>query len=303
MNHLIIDGFNLAFRAHYAFINLENNKGLLTGCVYGFLTMLRSIKNRYQDCHVTITWDTASTRRKSIDPTYKANRPKFELSEQIQDLKNMVCYLNISQAEYIGEESDDVIASLTRKYTERGDKVFILTSDKDLLQLVRDGKVYVIRPKKGSVPEKIFDEEAVKTEFGVSPKDLESLLCFKGDTVDNIPGVPRVKTSCLINLIEKYKTPQSVYDHLHEETLTDFQRQSIKSSESRVFMNINLVRLRDDLDIKVKEGQANVDAISQYLNKYEIKSIDPHGYVNSFLDVACFRNRTAPAIKSYSIFD
>lgn len=303
MNHLIIDGFNLAYRSHYAFINLETPAGLLSGAVYGFLVGARTIKTKYMDCHVTIAWDTESQRRKQIDASYKANRNKFELPEQIKDLKGIFNCLNVSQAEYFGEEADDVIATLTKQYSAEGGKVFILTSDKDMLQLVRDGQVHVIRPKKGAVPERVFDEEAVKEEFGVAPKDLECLLSFKGDSVDNIPGVPRVKTACLVDLIQKYKTPQNIYDHLAEEKLTDFQRKSLSDSQARVMMNIDLVRLRDDLNVNIYDGSANEEVLGVYLNKYAIKSINPNSYVNSFMDVSCFQSRTAPAIQSYSIFD
>jgi len=302
-NHLIIDGFNLAYRSHYAFINLETPAGLLSGCVYGFLVGARSLKTKYPDCHITVAWDTESTRRKQMDPTYKANRNKFELPEQINDLKSIFQCFNASQAEYQGEEADDIISSLAKKYSDEGSKVFISTSDKDMLQLVRNGKVYVIRPKKGAVAEKVFDEEAVKELFGVGPEDMECYQSFKGDAVDNIPGVPRVKTACLIDLIQKYKTPQNIYANLDKEKLTDFQRQSLIDSEQRVYLNTGLVKLRNDLKVNVYKGSDNEDTLGLYINKYAIKSIDPSKFINSFRDVACFTTRTAPAIQSYSIFD
>jgi 5'-3' exonuclease len=303
MNHLIVDGFNLAFRAHHAFLTLQTNKGLSSGCVYGFLTTLRNVKNKYPDCHITIAWDTESTRRKASDPTYKANRPKFELSEQIQDLKNIMGCLNVSQVEYPGEEADDCIASLVKKYSDEKNQVFVYTSDKDMLQLVRDGRVIVIKPKVGIHPERIFDEAGVKEVFGVGPRDLECYQSFKGDSVDNIPGVPRIKTACLVALIEKYKTPQNIYAHLEEEKLTDFQRQSLKDSEQRVYLNSSLVRLRDDLEFNIKKGIINEENLTLLLDKYEIKSISPMSYVNVFVDATTFNKRTAPAVVTPSLFE
>jgi len=303
MNHLIIDGYNLAFRSHFAFNTLMTTRGLLSGCVYGFLVGLRAVKNKYPHCHVTIAWDTESTRRKSIDTSYKANRPRFSATEQIKDLKGIFSCLNASQCEYETEEADDVIASLIKKYTEDTNQIFIYSSDKDLLQLVKDGKVLAIHPKKGGKPERVFDEGAVKEEFGVWPRDLFCYQCFKGDSVDGVPGVPRLKISCIIPLIEKYKIPKEVYSHLEEGKLTDFQRSSLLASEKRVYLNQSLVGLRDDLEFEIKIGTPNEGFLAQYLDKYEIRAIKPNSYINVFYDAPSFTIRTAPAIKSYSLFD
>jgi DNA polymerase-1 len=303
MNHLIIDGFNLAFRAHYAFLNLQTATGLSSGCVYGFLVGVRTVKNKYPDCHITIAWDTESTRRKSIDASYKANRPKFELSEQILDLKRIFAVVNSSQSEYAGEEADDVICSLVKKYHEDNNRIFVYTADKDMLVLVRDGKVHVIRPKKGAQPERVFDEAAVKEEFGVGPRDLECLQCFMGDHVDNIPGIPRVKTSCLASLVEKYKTPQDIYAHLQEEKLTSFQRQMLTSYEDRVYTNMGLIKLRDDLELDIKQGIPNEEQLETLLNKYQIRSINPITYINTFKDASTFNYRTGPTVQCYNLFE
>jgi DNA polymerase-1 len=283
---------------------LTNSRGLPSGCVYGFLVGCKTIKNKYPDCHVTIAWDTESTRRKSIDASYKANRPQFSLTEQIVDLKGIFSNLNVSQCEYVGEEADDVIASLIRRYQDDKNRIYVYSADKDLLQLVRDGKVLAIHPKKGANPEKIFDEEAVRQEWGVSPSDLGCYQCFAGDPVDNIPGILRIKRSCLIPLIDKYKTPQEIYKHLSEEKgLTDFQRQSLIDSEQRVYLNQGLVNLRDDLELTILKGTPSEEELEKYLRKYEIRSINPNSYINVFFDASTFNMRTAPAIKSFSLFE
>ena len=303
MNHLIIDGYNLAYRSHFAFNTLMTSRGLMSGCVYGFLVSTRSIKNRFPDHHVTIAWDTESTRRRSIDASYKSDRPKFSATEQITDLKNVFSYLNVSQSEYMGEEADDVVASLVKKYSDDTNQIIIYSADKDLLQLVKDGKVVAFHPKKGGKPEKVLDEAAVKEEFGVLPRDLKCYQCFRGDSVDNVPGVPRIKTACIIPLIEKYRTPQEVYAHLGEEKLTDFQRESLVAHEQRVYLNESLVGLREDLDLVVKNGDPNEELLGQYLAKYEIRAINPNSYINVFYDAPTFNIRKAPALQSYSLFE
>src|SRR5271157_2335338 len=191
MDHLIIDGLNMAFRAHFAYYGpggtpLHTSKGVLSGCVYGFLEMTQTIKRKFPQCHVTLAWDTQSTRKKAVYAEYKANRPEFTLTDQVKDLKEIFKALNVSQTEYETEEADDVIASLVRRYKEDG-KIFVYSGDKDMLQLVEDGKVIVIAPKKdGAI---IYDESAVKKDYGVTPKDLTCYFCLRGDAVDNVPGV------------------------------------------------------------------------------------------------------------------
>jgi DNA polymerase-1 len=299
MDNLIIDGFNLAFRCHFSHAVLSTSKGLQSGCVYGFLVALRSIKNKYPQCHITIAWDSDSTRRKTVYAEYKATRPKFILGEQISDLMACLKGINVDQAMYIGEEGDDVIASLTKFLN--GVK-YIYTADKDLLQLVRDGKALVIRPKTSTGPERIYDEEAVKREFGVAPQDLACYMSLRGDTVDNVPGIPRVTSSVLAALSTTYKNPWAIYKHLSEVTLTDFQRRSIIAFEQQAYLNYQLVSLRDDLRLEISKGSPNSTLLEKCLNKYEIRSINPNTYMNIFVDKPS-NVRTGPAIISYSLFE
>ena len=114
MDHIIIDGFGLVFRSHFAFSSLQTGTGLYSGCIYGFLVSARTIKRRFPHCHVTIAWDNDPVRRKKVYASYKANRPRLGIYEQINDLKEIFSNLNVSQSDYMGEEADDVIASLVR---------------------------------------------------------------------------------------------------------------------------------------------------------------------------------------------
>jgi len=300
MDHLIIDGFNLAYRSHYGHFTSQTSLGILSGCVYGFLVSLRSVKNKFPWCHVTVAWDTDSTRKRIVYAEYKAERTRPSgISEQIQDLKTMFTLLNVSQVEYAGEEADDVIGSLVTRYLDGTNKIYIYTSDKDMLQLVKDGKVVVISPKTG----KCYDEEAVKAEWGVSPGNLPKFLCLRGDKVDNVPGVPYLKSSVIAHLSEKYKDLQEIYTHLPEEQLTDFQRQSLIAFQGQSVVNQELINLRGDLELNIQTGTANPEAFALCLNKYEIKSIKPDIYPNVFSESSSFNRRQAPVVQSYSLFE
>ena len=302
MNHLIVDGFNLAFRSHFAFGTLTTSAGVPSGCVYGFMVSLRSIKSKYPEFHITVAWDTEAKRKKEVYSDYKANRPRFDIATHISDLKSILSSMNVSQCEYLGEEADDVIATVAKRYSEDG-LVYIYSSDKDLMQLVKDGKVILIRPKVGAGEERIYDEGAVRNEFGVGPDRLACFLAFRGDPVDNVPGVERVPSKLLSRLIEKYNDPRTVYGSMANEPLTEFQRASMGKSEQQVYVNFELVRLRDDLDVAISNGTPNPDEVGKYLDKYEIRSIKADKYVGQFDRESSFLNRKSPSIKNYSLFE
>jgi len=294
MDHIIIDGFGLVFRSHFAFSNLMTQNGIYSGSVYGFLVSARAIKKRFPHCHVTIAWDNEPVRRKKVFASYKGDRPRIGVYEQINDLKEIFSNLNVSQTEYIGEEADDVIASLVKFYDDG--QVFIYSADKDMFQLVKDGRVIVIRPKRGKYEEKYFDEEAVRELFKVGSENFVCFQCFRGDKVDSVPGVPRIPSNIIASLSEKYKSPQSIYEHLDKEKLTEFQRTSLIACKDQVLLNYQLVNLRDDLNLEIMVGEPNALALVPLLNKYEINSIKAQSYVEIFIDEPSFTTRKAPAL-------
>lgn len=301
MDQIIVDGFDLAFRSHFAHSELRTSSGVYSGCVYGFLVGIRTIKKKFPHGHITIAWDNEATRKKQAYAEYKANRPRMTFSEQIRDLKGIFLNLNVTQAECPGEEADDVIASLAKQYHQ--ETVYIISSDKDLLQLVKNGKVIVIKPKRGANPEVYFDEEAVKKYMRVTPENIVNFLCFRGDTVDNIPGVPMARTKLLVYLIEKYKDIDTIYENIEKEEMTDFQRSSLQSFREHVKINYKLVRLEDNLSLHIKTGTTNPDVFSDYLKKYDIKSIDTDSYIAMLKSESDFSYRKGPAVRSYSLFD
>lgn len=302
MDHLIIDGFGLVFRSHFAFSKLVTGSGLYSGSVYGFLVSAKTLKKRFPHAHMTIAWDNDPVRRKKVSSTYKANRPRIGIYEQINDLKEIFSNLHVSQSEYIGEEADDVIASLVNIYSEG--HVYIYSADKDMLQLVKDGHVTVIKPKRGRYEEKFFDEEGVRELFKVSAENFVCYQCFRGDNVDNVPGVPRLPSTVIASLAEKYKTPEAIYENLSSEKLTDFQRTSLMECREQVLLNHQLVHLRTDLNLEIITGKPNPDALVPLFKKYEINAVKAASYADAFVDEPTFTTRRAPAVVSYpSLFE
>jgi DNA polymerase-1 len=291
MNRFVIDGFNLAFRAHYAFQTLMTSTGILSGCLYGFLNTLKSLRAKYSACEFVVVWDSYAKRKKDLFPEYKANRNHFNIDSPIKDLKSALKCLKVTQVEAPGEEADDVIATVCQNVDGI---VYIYSSDKDLLQLVKDGKVIVIRPKVGATQERVYDEEAVMKEFGVTPLDLACYLSLRGDTSDNIPGIERVPSKVLASISREYHTPENIYRNLHQEKLTEFQLKSIQASESQVSLNFLLTQLKCDLDCVFVFGSSNTEEFARILAKYEIKAIFPSSYVELFEKGTSFFARTDP---------
>jgi 5'-3' exonuclease len=246
-----------------------------------------------------IAWDSNAKRKKEMFVDYKANRAHIQIPDQISDLRLVFSSVNVIQYECPGEEADDVIATLTESRKNEG-QVYIYSGDKDMMQLVENGKVTLMRPKHGANPEKYYNEEAVMNEFGVSPKDLTCYLAFRGDTVDNIPGVPRMKSSSISSLVQKYNSPSNIYANIANEQMTDFQRESLKNFESQSYINLELVKLKRDLVMNEYAGHPDPEAVKDILDKYEIKSIKEESYVRIFDANTQFLKRTS--VENYSLF-
>jgi DNA polymerase-1 len=300
MNYVVIDGMNLAFRAHYAFQKLSTSTGLNSGCIYGFLSIMRSLKLKHTDCQFVVAWDNIAKRKKDIYSSYKSNRVGFQEMDQIRDLKELLSSLNIHQYGCPGEEADDVIATFVEMNKNDEGIIYIYSADKDLMHLVKDGKVIIIRPRSGKDLQ-YFDEEAVKKEMGVSPNDISVYLAFRGDTVDNIPGISRVKSSLIASIVDKYKSPENIYLNLNNEKMTPFQRESFKNFENQINVNYSLTTLKRDLDCKLVIGTSDEEKMGAIFSKYGIKAFSPNSYISIFDKNTSFLNKYG-TVENYSLF-
>jgi DNA polymerase-1 len=181
-------------------------------------------------------------------------------------------------------------------------KDYIYSSDKDLQQLVKDGKVIVISPKVGAIPEKFYDEGTVKAKWGVGPEDLACLFAFKGDTSDNIPGTS-VPSKVLAPLMMKYKSPEMVYSSLETEKLTDNQRQKLLVAKNQVFLNHSIISLKKELPCVYTYGESSPNKLKEVFDKYEIKALSPETFVELFDKNTEFLHRHSPSLKTISLFE
>lgn len=204
----LIDGHALAYRSHFAFINanLKNADGIPTGPLLGFANTLVKLLETEEPTHVAVAWDTsAPTFRHEMDENYKANRPPQpdELRQTIPLMKEMVEYLGFQNLEQDGYEADDIIGTIATEAGAAGTDVFMVTPDKDFMQLVTEN-VRMLKPLTKGDGFQVIDPGGVADYFGVPPEKVVDVLAIIGDTSDNIPGVPGIGKKGAPKLIQEY---------------------------------------------------------------------------------------------------
>lgn len=206
----LFDGLILVFRAYYALPQMPAPDGTPTHAAYGFANALIKYLNEHEPSHVAVAFDySTESFRNEIEPDYKANRgetpddlkPQFDLCVRVTEA------LGIAAFEREGFEADDVIATLTTQLTRKGVRVVVVSTDKDLAQLVReDGSVVMYDPGRGERR----DADAVRDRFGVSPAQIPGYLGLVGDSVDNLPGVPGVGPKSAAALLNAFETIEGI---------------------------------------------------------------------------------------------
>jgi DNA polymerase I len=206
----LLDGMALAYRAHFAFIKsrLKNSEGISTGPILGFANTLVKLLEEEEPTHIAVAWDThAPTFRHEIDEEYKANRPPQpeELKAGIPLIKEMLKKFGITNIEQDGYEADDIIGTIAFNAQAEHVDVFLVTPDKDFMQLV-DHHITMVKPDNRNGGFILIDREGVKEYFGVYPEQVIDVLAIIGDTSDNIPGVPGIGKKGAPELINEYGT-------------------------------------------------------------------------------------------------
>ena len=199
---LLIDGSGYIFRAYHALPPMTRPDGTPVNAVYGFTSMLTKLVEDSDADYLAVIFDTArKTFRSDIYPEYKAHRPPppEDLVPQFSLIRDSVTAYGLPQAEMEGYEADDLIATYAKEAATKGLKVTIVSSDKDLMQLI-DDNVSMQDPMKGTA----ISYEEVEKKFGVKPNKVIDVQALAGDSADNVPGVPGVGVKTAAQLIEEY---------------------------------------------------------------------------------------------------
>ena len=216
MPHLVlIDGPNYVFRAFHAVKhNLSNSKGQPTNAVFGYVQMVRGIIKDLSPTHVAVVFDPkGGTFRNEMYAEYKAHRPPMpeDLAEQWQYVFDVTDAFNFSRVCVENYEADDVIATLARQAEAKDWDVTIVSTDKDLMQLVGD-KIWML----DTMRRKEYGVDEVKEKWGVGPERIQDLLALAGDSADNIPGVPGIGPKTAVELINTYGDLEGILSNAHE---------------------------------------------------------------------------------------
>ena len=288
---VIIDGHNLAVRCAVApgLDTLKDSQGRFTGAIVGVLRSLGSFRKRFPSAEIIVTWDGSSQRRKALFSAYKANRHGSATNgsatngnhgesngsangesngarpfDQVHWLRDVLPLLGVKQAWNPEEEADDVIAALVSKYL--GKKCVVISTDRDLLQLVSDD-VQIFIPGK----DRFMDSAAVEADYGVKPDHIVDLRAIDGDTSDNIPGVRGFGLKTAAQLLRLYGTVEGVYTS-NFSAVTTAQYKKLRESEQQVRLNLQLMSLHHDIPFTVVEPNPDQIVASQRLKDVEVKS-------------------------------
>jgi DNA polymerase-1 len=251
----LIDGSGYIFRAYYALPPLSRKSdGLPTGAVSGFCSMLfklledsRSDDSIHKPTHFAVIFDSAKKNfRNDIYSDYKANRTEApeDLAPQFEYIRKAVKAFNLPSIELINYEADDLIATYAKQIINAGAKVTVISSDKDLMQLVSD-KTRLYDPMKN----KVLGEKEVFEKFGVKPNQVIDVQSLAGDSSDNVPGVPGIGVKTAAELINKYKTLDILLKNIKEITQTK-RRETLLTNKDKAILSKRLVTLKDDVPVK-----------------------------------------------------
>ncbi len=245
----LVDGMSHIYRAYFAIKGLSNSRGLPTNAIYGFTSMLRKLIQDEKPDYIGVAIDLEGpTVRHEKFEAYKATRKPMpeDLVQQIPYIQRVCEVFHVPILSYPGYEADDVIGTLATQAAKDGLSVIIVTSDKDMLQLVSD-RVLVLDPMKDNL---ILNAEKVLEKFGVKPEQVPDLLGLWGDSVDNIPGAPGIGEKGARELIQTYGSLENCLQNWDKVKRKTYQTSLHDNAES-IRMSLELATIQRDLPLQL----------------------------------------------------
>jgi len=275
----LIDSFGFIFRAYHARARsgappMRTSTGLSTEAVYIFNNMLRKLAKQYKPEYIAAVFEGGeATHRVQEFAEYKANRSEMppDLGDQIPYVRRVLEAMNIPILEYPGFEADDVIGTLARRAEQDGMEVVIVSSDKDMLQLVTE-KVVMLNPAKD---DEWYDPGKVKQFMGVRPDQVADLLALMGDTIDNIPGAPGIGEKGAKLLLERFETLEALLERAAE-VERKMHRESLQNNVERIRMSKRLAAIATDVPIEFRLESVKTRPADAGLLKAVYKELEFH---------------------------
>ncbi len=276
----IIDGKSVFYRGYFAMPNLSTNDGTPTGGVYGFAVMALEVIKRLKPDYVAVAWDKPKTnirKRLKLYPEYKAGRkpspPDFKI--QIPILHELLEAFGWPLYELDDYEADDIMGTLAVQATKKNIDTMLVTSDLDMLQLI-DAGVHVYALKTGLSNIELYNPKSFEAKYGISVHQFLDLKAIKGDSSDNIPGVPGIGEKGAADLLKQFKTLDGVYENL--DLIKESLRKKLEAGKDLAYLSKKLAAIWTDaplkLDLREVDGsKCDPVKIQELLQKLEFKTL------------------------------
>ena len=276
----LIDSFGLIFRAFYGRARsgvppMRTSTGIPTEAVYIFSNMLKRLIDEHRPEYLAAVWEgRGPTFRDELFADYKATRAETppELIEQMPYIQRWLDAARVPILAYDGYEADDVIGTLAQQAARLGREVYIVSSDKDLTQLVND-RIFILNPMKSDL---VYDSAVVEEMMGVPPQRVVDMMALKGDSVDNIPGAPGIGDKGARDLIGRYGSVEAAIEHAAEVKRKTY-RESLQQNRDQILLSKTLVTLATDVPVKwdlesLRAAQPDPQALADLYRELEFHS-------------------------------
>ena len=295
----LVDGNNLAYRAFFALPEeLATTEGFPTNALLGFTNMLFKLLSDYRPRGVAVAWDTRPTHRAAVaeaaEVVYKEGRRPMPdlLREQFPHLRPIVEAFGYRNLEFEGWEADDVIATLADRADEAGIRTTVVSTDRDAFQLVSDNVALMMTPR-GVSDVHVYTPERVEARYGIRPDQIPDFIALKGDTSDNIPGIPGIGDKTAGQLVAQYGSLEAVIEHADE--LSPARRKNITEYADQARTAKQLATMRRDLELDCDPAELVLSPpdrsqLKEMFRRYEFRAL--LGRVDE-LDEAVPRRRAA----------
>ena len=303
-NLTIIDGKSVFYRGYYAMGHLSLPDGTPTGGVYGFAAMLIEIIEKLQPEYIAVAWDKSKTNirsRRAIYAEYKANRKPAppDFYAQIPFLMELLEAFHIPLYEFDDFEADDIIGTLARKAQAAGKRVEIISGDLDMLQIV-DEHIKMYQLKRGFSDVAEFNIPDVEAKYGLNKKQFLDLKAIKGDSSDNIPGVPGIGEKGAVKLLQEYDTLENLYDHVDD--IPGATGTKLREGKELAFISKQLAQIKFDAPLDFDPASTRLADFNPQKVVAELKKLQFNSLIRKFitlfpntkLDNTVIKNTTPP---------
>jgi DNA polymerase-1 len=274
----LIDGNSLAYRAFFALPDtIATSRGEPTNAIFGFASMLVKILTEYGPKATIVVWDAGMSGREQEYEPYKAERKSRPdlLREQWPHLEPLVEAFGYENVRVEGYEADDVIASLAERAKDAGIPVMIVTGDRDAYQLAENGSVRVMTTSRGITDTRVYDREGVVERYGIPPELVTDFIGLKGDTSDNIPGVPGIGDKTAAQLLQQYGSLEEVLAHIDDISGAK-RKENLRENADLARLSKKLATLRRDIDAgvdvtEIADREPDRSQLREVFNRFELR--------------------------------